>query len=181
MNNHLIHREDTPTSSTDDEITFDTAVFDTAVQHCFERLDKLALRLHRYPIDAVTVAMGTYFQELLSVLFDEGASTVDDVRAFLRDIESVILEPKDSSTENNAVPISAGDPRSALWYGSGGLDYRRHCPTHPFDQTLIIRCVVRVQPATYLPGLQTVARIGLERPHGVLWFAGQPGRVVCLA
>lgn len=113
MNDQLIHGEDTPASSMEDEITFDVAVFDTAVRHCFERLDKLVVRLHRYPIDAVTVAMGTYFQELLGSLFDNGACTVDDVRAFLRDIESGILEPKDSSTENNAEPISSSAPRSA--------------------------------------------------------------------
>lgn len=113
MNDHRTHGEDTPTSSTDDEITFDAAVFDTAVQHCLERLDKLVMRLHRYPIEAVTVAMGTYFQGLLGALFDEGSCTVDGVRAFLRDIESGILEPKGSSTENNALPISSGDPRSA--------------------------------------------------------------------
>ena len=101
----------------DDETTFDVAVFDTAVQHCFERLDRLVMRLHRYPLDAVTVAMGTYLQELLGVLFDEGACTVDDVREFLRDIESGILEPKDSSTENNAVPISSGPARGASGTG----------------------------------------------------------------
>ena len=107
MNDHFIHGEDTCTSSTDDEMAFNVAVFDTAVQHCLERLDRLVMRLHRYPLDAVTVALGTYFQEMLGVLFDEGACTVDDVRAFLRNIESGILEPKDSSTENNAVPISS--------------------------------------------------------------------------
>lgn len=89
-------------------MAFDIAVFDTAVQHCFERLDKLVMRPHRYPLDAVTVALGTYFQELLGVLFDDGACTVDEVRAFLHDIESGILEPNDSSS-----PISSGAPRSA--------------------------------------------------------------------
>ena len=120
MNDHLIHGEDAPTSSTDDDMAFNVAVFDTAVQHCFERLDKLVMRLHRYPLDAVTVAMGTYFQELLGVLFDEGACSLDDVRAFLRDIESGILQPKDSSAENNAVPISSGAPRSTS--GTGQTD-----------------------------------------------------------
>lgn len=104
---------DTPTCWIDDESDFDVAVFDTAVRHCFERLGKLVMRLHRYPLDAVTVAMGTYFQELLALLFDEGACTVDDVRAFLRDIESGILELKDSAIKNDAVPISSGAPRSA--------------------------------------------------------------------
>lgn len=101
-------------------MAFNVAVFDTAVQHCFERLDKLVMRLHRYPLDAVTAALGTYFQELLGVLFDEGACTVEDVRAFLRDIESGILEPKDSSTDNDAAPISSGAPRSAS--GTGQTD-----------------------------------------------------------
>lgn len=94
MNNHPVNGTDISVSSTTDETSFDAAVFDTAVQHCFEKLDRLVARLHRYPLDAVTVAMGTYFQELLGALFDDGACSVDDVRAFLRDIESGILEPK---------------------------------------------------------------------------------------
>ena len=117
MNDRLTQGEDTPTSSTDDEIAFDVAVFDTAVRHCFERLDKLVMRLHRYPLDAVTVAMGMYFQELLGALFDEGACTVDYVRAFLRDIESGILEPKDSSPQNDAVPLSSRAPPGASGRG----------------------------------------------------------------
>ena len=96
MNDDPMHARETPTSSIDDETSFDAAVFDTAVRHCFKRLDKLVTRLHRYPLDAVTVAMGTYFQELLGALFDEGACTVDDVRAFMRDIESGILDAKGS-------------------------------------------------------------------------------------
>jgi hypothetical protein len=112
MNDQLVVGKDTPVSLMDDETSFDAAVFNTAVNHCFEKLDKLVMRLHRYPLDAVTVAMGTYLQELLGALFDEGACTVDDARAFLRDIESGILELKDSSPENEAVPLSSGAPRS---------------------------------------------------------------------
>jgi hypothetical protein len=92
MNDHPIHARETPASSIDEESEFDAAVFDTAVQHCFERLDKLVERLHRYPLDAVIVAMGTYLQELLGFLLDERACTVDEVREFLRDIESGVLE-----------------------------------------------------------------------------------------
>lgn len=67
------------------ESSFDAALFDTEVQHCFDRLDKRVMRLHRFPRDAVIIAMGTYLQQLLRALFDEGVCTVDDVRAFLRD------------------------------------------------------------------------------------------------
>lgn len=88
MNDHLTHGKETPTSSRDEGTSFDAAVFDTAVQHCFEKLDKLVMRLHRYPIDAMMVAMGTYLQELLGVLLDEHACTGDEIREFLRDIES---------------------------------------------------------------------------------------------
>lgn len=79
----------------DDETSFDAAVFDTAVQHCFERLDKLVLRLHRYPLDAVVVAIGTYFEGLLGAMLDERQCTADDIRRFLRDIESGVLEAQD--------------------------------------------------------------------------------------
>jgi hypothetical protein len=120
MTDHLIRGEETHTSSMDDETSFDITVFDTAVRNCFERLDKLVTRLHRYPLDAVPVAMGTYFQELLGAMFDDGACTVEDVRAFLRDIESGVLEPKYSHAENIAVPVSSAAPRSAS--GAGQTD-----------------------------------------------------------
>lgn|SRR5487761_691073 len=89
---HPIGGKETLASSTEDESNFDAAVFNTAVDHCFEKLDKLVMRLHRYPLDAVTVAMGTYFQDLLGFLLDQRACTVDDVREFLREIESGVLE-----------------------------------------------------------------------------------------
>ena len=92
MNDHPIHGEETPTSSTDDETSFDAAVFDTAVQHCFEKLDKVVMRLHRYPLEAVTVAMGTYLQELLGILLDEQQCTAGEVRELLRGIESGVLK-----------------------------------------------------------------------------------------
>lgn len=103
MNDHPIHEMEAPTSSIDDESTFDAAVFDTAVEHCFEKLDKLVMRLQRYGLDAVTVAMGTYLQELLGFLLDERACAVDDVRKFLRDIESGVLEAQ-GSLADKAVP-----------------------------------------------------------------------------
>ena len=117
MNDYPIGGPDAPTSSTDDESSFNTAVFNTAVDHCFDKLDKLVMRLQRYPLDAVTVAMGTYFQELLGALFDDGACTVEEVREFLRDIESGILEASDSSPDNEAVPLSSGALRSASGTG----------------------------------------------------------------
>jgi hypothetical protein len=93
MKDHLTHGKETPPSSMDDETSFDAAVFDTAVQHCFERLDKLVIRLQRYPLDAVCVAMGMYLQELLRSMRDEGQCTADEIRDFLREFESVFLEP----------------------------------------------------------------------------------------
>lgn len=71
MNSHPIRGKETPTSSIDDESSFDAAVFDTAVEHCYEKLDKIVMRLHRYPLDAIGVAMGMYLQELLRFLLDE--------------------------------------------------------------------------------------------------------------
>jgi hypothetical protein len=91
MNHHLGQGKKDSTSSVDDETSFDAAVFDTAVQRCFEKLDQVALRLHRYPLDAVAVAMGAYLQELLGALMEEHACTVNDIRGFLRDIESGVL------------------------------------------------------------------------------------------
>lgn len=91
MNAHPIQARETATSSIDDESSFDAAVFDSAVEHCFEKLDKLVMRLHRYPLDAIIVAMGVYLGELLGALFDERQCTADDVREFLCDIESGVL------------------------------------------------------------------------------------------
>lgn len=92
MNDHSTPGTETLASSIDDESEFDAAVLDTAVEHCFEKLDKLVIRLHRYPPAAVAVAIGTYLEGLLGALLDERQCTADDVRKFLRDIESGVLE-----------------------------------------------------------------------------------------
>jgi hypothetical protein len=41
---------------------------------------------------AVVVAIGTYFEGLLGTMLDERQCTADDIRRFLRDIESGVLE-----------------------------------------------------------------------------------------
>ena len=54
----------TPTSSSNDQEagSLDAVVSDSAVRHCFEKLDRLVERLHRYPLEAVALAMGAYLQ-----------------------------------------------------------------------------------------------------------------------
>ena len=96
------------TSSSDDHeaASFDAAVFDSAVRHCFEKIDRLVERLHRYPLEAIALAMGAYLQEVFGFLLEDGACTADDVREYLRDVESGIFEPKGSElpAENESAP-----------------------------------------------------------------------------
>lgn len=94
MNDHPIRGKDASTSSIEDS-SFDAAVFDTAVQQCFAKLDMLVMRLHRYPPAAVVAAMSTYLAGLVGALFDEQQCTASEVREFLREMESSILEPQD--------------------------------------------------------------------------------------
>lgn len=96
----------TPTSSSNDPeaASFDAAVFDSAVRHCFEKIDRLVERLHRYPLEAVALAMGVYLQGVLGLLLEEGACATDDIREYLRDFESGIFEPKGSPAENESAP-----------------------------------------------------------------------------
>jgi hypothetical protein len=66
---------------------------EAAVVGCIQELDELVTRkFHRYPLDAV--AVGTYLQGLLGVLFDERQCTADEVRELLREIESGVLDPQ---------------------------------------------------------------------------------------
>ena len=98
-------RRDFPTSSSDDEAAgFDAAVFDSAVRHCFEKIDRSVERLHRYPLEAVALAMGTYLQEVFCVLLEEGACSAEELRGYLRDLESGIFEPNGSPTGNESPP-----------------------------------------------------------------------------
>jgi hypothetical protein len=94
----------TPIPSSDDHeaASFDAAVFDSAVRHCFEKIDRLAERLQRYPLEAIALAMGAYLQEVLGFLLEDGACTGDEIRQYLRDFESGILEPKGSTAENES-------------------------------------------------------------------------------
>ena len=93
-----------PSSSNDEHeaASFDSAVFDSAVRHCFERIDRLAERLQRYPLEAIALAMGAYLQEVLGFLLEDGACTSDEIREYLRDFESGILEPKGSPADNES-------------------------------------------------------------------------------
>lgn len=97
---------ETPTSSSDDldDANFDAVVFDSAVRHCFEKIDRLVERLERYPLEAVALAMGTYLQELFSILLEEGACAAEEIHEYLRDFEARIFEPKGSSADNKSVP-----------------------------------------------------------------------------
>jgi hypothetical protein len=95
-----------PTSSSDDHevANFDAAVFDSAVRHCFKKIDRLVERLHRYPLEAVALAMGAYLQEVFGFLLEEGSCADDEIREYLRDFESGIFEPKGSPAENESAP-----------------------------------------------------------------------------
>lgn len=96
----------TPTSSSDDpeDANFDVVVFESAVRHCFEKIDRLVERLERYPLEAVAFAMGTYLQGLFGVLLKEGACAPEQIREYLRDFEAGIFEPKGSPAENASAP-----------------------------------------------------------------------------
>ena len=75
-----------------DESGDDDAV---VVLACIQELDGFFNgRLRRYPLDAIAVAAGTHLEGLLGVLFDEGQYTADEVREFLREIESGVLDPQ---------------------------------------------------------------------------------------
>jgi hypothetical protein len=68
---------------------------DAVVIACIQELDEFFTRkLRRYPIDAVAVAAGSFLAGLLGALFDERQCTADDVREFLRQIESGVLDPE---------------------------------------------------------------------------------------
>ena len=68
---------------------------DAMVIACIQELDEFVTRkLHRYPIDAVAVAAGSFFAGLLGALLDEREFTADEVRELLREIESDILDPE---------------------------------------------------------------------------------------
>lgn len=67
---------------------------------CIQELDELVgRRLHRYPIGAIVVAMGTCLAGMLGALLDESQCTADDVRELLRDIESEVLPPQGPAKE----------------------------------------------------------------------------------
>lgn len=70
----------------------DEADDDAVLEECIEKLDNLVTCLDRYPPGAVAVAMGTYLEGLLGALLDERQCTRDEVREFLREIESGVLE-----------------------------------------------------------------------------------------
>lgn len=95
-----------PTSSNNDHAVadFDAAVFDSAVRHCFEKIDRLVERLQRYPLEAIAVAMGAYLQELLGFFLDEGGCAAEEIREYLRNFESGIFEPKGSPAGNESSP-----------------------------------------------------------------------------
>jgi len=58
-------------------------------------LDEFITRkLRRYPTGAIAVAAGTYLEGLLGGLFEERQCTADQVREFLREIESGVLDPQ---------------------------------------------------------------------------------------
>lgn len=67
---------------------------DAAVEECIEALDEFVATLDRYPPGAIAVAIGTYFEGLVGALLDEHQCTADEVREFLREIESGILQPQ---------------------------------------------------------------------------------------
>jgi len=73
-------------------------------------------RKPRYPLEAIAVAMGTYLQNVFAELLEEGACTADDLRGFLRDIESGALEADGSApgstTEPGAPAVDTELPRS---------------------------------------------------------------------
>jgi hypothetical protein len=96
----------TPTSSSDDQeaANFDAVVFDSAVRHCFEKIDRLVERLHRYPLEAIALAMGAYLQEVFGILLEDGACAAEEIREYLRDFESGILEPKGHPAQNESDP-----------------------------------------------------------------------------
>lgn len=65
---------------------------------CMQEVDDLVSgRLRRYPIGAIVVAICTCLAGLLGALLDESQCTVDDVHELLRDIESEILEARNSA------------------------------------------------------------------------------------
>ena len=67
---------------------------EAAVEECIEALDEFVATLDRYPAGAIAVAMGTYIEGLVGALLDEHQCTADEVREFLREIESGILQPQ---------------------------------------------------------------------------------------
>lgn len=84
MNDHPTRgKRETPVSSED-----------AVVGECIEQLDEFVATLDRYPPGAVAAALGTYLEGLLGALLDERQCTVGEVREFLREIESGILQPQ---------------------------------------------------------------------------------------
>ena len=65
---------------------------DVVIEECIQKLDEFVTTLDRYPPGAIAVAMGTYLEGLLGALVDERQCTPREVREFLREIESGILE-----------------------------------------------------------------------------------------
>ena len=65
---------------------------DVVIEECIQKLDEFVTTLDRYPPGAIAVAMGTYLEGLLGALVDERQCTPHEVREFLREIESGILE-----------------------------------------------------------------------------------------
>jgi hypothetical protein len=103
MNDHPTRKRRSPATSSDDheDAIFDAAAFDSAVRHCFDKLDRAVERmLHNDPIEAVAVAMGTYLQEMFIILLEEGACNVEEVRAYLSEFESLVLKPADPPAEH---------------------------------------------------------------------------------
>ena len=91
MNDHDTYKTEIPTSAINESGD------DTVIEECIEELDELVMSLDRYPPAAVAVAIATYLEGLLGALLDEHQCTADEVRQFLREIESGVLETQGSS------------------------------------------------------------------------------------
>lgn len=77
----------------------DEANNEAVVEECIEALDELVFSLDRYPPCAVALALGAYLEGLLGALLDERQCTVDEVREFLREIKSGVLQPQGLAEE----------------------------------------------------------------------------------
>lgn len=68
---------------------------DAVVIACIQELDDfISRRFRRYPVGAVTIAIGTHLEGLLGALIDERQCTAEEVRELLRGIESAVMDPQ---------------------------------------------------------------------------------------